>query len=117
MSNILTGVYDSFVNSVGKGLQWKARSAWASTWPNYSKRVAFGLERKAWWPLRLALAMPPRYPLQNCCTLLNGWSIRSHLVSIKDVKGISKNLAFDHLNPSPFSKREGYKELLEMPII
>jgi hypothetical protein len=33
------------------------------------------------------------------------------------IKGISKNLASDHLNPSPFSKREGYKEFLEMPLI
>jgi hypothetical protein len=31
------------------------------------------------------------------------------------IKGISENLAFDYLNPSPFSKREGYMEFLEMP--
>ena len=31
--------------------------------------------------------------------------------------GISKNLAFYGLNPSPFSGREGYKEFLEMPIL
>jgi hypothetical protein len=30
-------------------------------------------------------------------------------------EGISKNLDLDDLNPSPFSKREGYKEFLEMP--
>ena len=30
--------------------------------------------------------------------------------------GISKNLAFYGLNPSPFSGREGYKEFLEMPL-
>ena len=29
---------------------------------------------------------------------------------------ISKNHSFDHLNPSPFSKREGYMEFLEMPV-
>jgi hypothetical protein len=36
----------------------------------------------------------------------------------KYFRGISKNLAFafDHLNPSHFSKREGYKEFLEMPL-
>jgi len=32
-------------------------------------------------------------------------------------KGISKNLVFYGLNPSPFSGREGYKEFLEMPSI
>ena len=32
-------------------------------------------------------------------------------------KGISKNLAFYGLNPSPFSGREGYKEFLETPLI
>ena len=30
--------------------------------------------------------------------------------------GISKNLAFYGLNPSPFSGREGYKEFLETPL-
>ena len=35
----------------------------------------------------------------------------------REIMGISKNLAFDGLNPSPFSKREGYKEFLEMPLI
>ena len=30
--------------------------------------------------------------------------------------GISKNLAFYGLNPSPFSGREGYKEFLEMTL-
>ena len=29
--------------------------------------------------------------------------------------GISKNLAFYGLNPSPFSGKEGYKEFLETP--
>ena len=33
------------------------------------------------------------------------------------IKGISKNLSFSGLNPSPFSGREGYKEFLEMPIV
>ena len=33
-----------------------------------------------------------------------------------NIKGISKNLAFYGLNPSPFSGREGYKEFLEMPL-
>jgi hypothetical protein len=37
-------------------------------------------------------------------------------VALKELKGISKNLAFDRLNPSPFSRREGYKEFLEMPL-
>jgi len=31
--------------------------------------------------------------------------------------GISKNLVFYGLNPSPFSRREGYKEFLEIPEI
>jgi hypothetical protein len=38
-------------------------------------------------------------------------------MSVEKYKGISKNLAFDNLNPSPFSKREGYMEFLEMSII
>ena len=32
----------------------------------------------------------------------------------KYLKGISKNLVFYGLNPSPFSRREGYKEFLEV---
>jgi hypothetical protein len=35
----------------------------------------------------------------------------------KGNKGISKNLFFYGLNPFPFSRREGYKEFLEMSII
>jgi len=31
------------------------------------------------------------------------------------MKGISKNLVFYGLNPSPFSGGEGHKEFLEMP--
>jgi hypothetical protein len=31
--------------------------------------------------------------------------------------GISKKPVFNGLNPSPFPKREGYAEFLEMPII
>jgi hypothetical protein len=51
-------VYDTFASwgmicLVGKGLQWKAPMplAWQV------------------WPLRLALAMPPKYTLQNSGTL------------------------------------------------
>jgi hypothetical protein len=31
------------------------------------------------------------------------------------LQGISKNPCFGHLNPFPFSKREGSAEFLEMP--
>jgi hypothetical protein len=37
--------------------------------------------------------------------------------SLPVIKGISKNPTFYYLNPSPFSRREGYTEFLEMPYI
>ena len=41
---------------------------------------------------------------------------KSRVVQVFKNMGISKNLVFIDLIPSPFSKREGYMEFLEMPI-
>jgi|GEM_PF-1381754 len=46
------------------------------------------------------------YNLQNNLGDAPSWLLR----------GISKNPCFNHLNPCPFSKREGEAEFLEMPL-